>query len=181
MQVVGGQATEQGDCSKFKLKIPHSCKRNPQVVDLLPGAPYNMQYQNCCKGGVLTSWGQEPTTAFSAFQIAVAQSGTSNKTVKLPKDFKFLGPGPGYSCGPAKLVPSTAILSDDHRRKSRALSKYIYVHPIMEIVYFLYLLSFIDGSCSWFECSVMECHMYLFSVSCLQEPKLLCFFLFFLQ
>ncbi|KAI9117347.1 hypothetical protein K1719_011513 [Acacia pycnantha] len=119
--VMGAQATEQGDCSKFKLKIPHSCKRNPQVVDLLPGAPFNMQYQNCCKGGVLTSWGQEPTAAFSAFQIAVGQSGTSNKTVKLPKNFKFLGPGPGYSCGPAKVVPSTVILSDDHRRKSQAL------------------------------------------------------------
>ncbi|QHN83375.1 COBRA-like protein [Arachis hypogaea] len=119
--VMGAQATEQGDCSKFKLKIPHSCKRNPQVVDLMPGAPFNMQFNNCCKGGVLTSWGQDPSGAVSAFQIGVGLSGTSNKTVKLPKNFKLLGPGPGYSCGPAKLVPATVIPTDDRRRKAQAL------------------------------------------------------------
>ncbi|XP_027353101.1 COBRA-like protein 4 [Abrus precatorius] len=119
--MMGAQATEQGDCAKFKLKIPHSCKRNPQVVDLLPGAPFNMQFTNCCRGGVLTSWGQDPSGAVSAFQIGVGLSGTSNKTVKLPKNFKLLGPGPGYSCGPAKIVPSTVIPTDDHRRKTQAL------------------------------------------------------------
>lgn len=119
--VMGAQATEQGDCSKFKLKIPHSCKRNPQVVDLLPGAPFNIQFTNCCRGGVLTSWGQDPSGAVSAFQIGVGLSGTSNKTVKLPTNFKLLGPGPGYSCGPAKKVPSTVIPTDDRRRKTQAL------------------------------------------------------------
>lgn len=119
--MMGAQATEQGDCSKFKLKIPHSCKRSPQVVDLLPGASYNMQYTNCCKGGVLTSWGQDPSGAISAFQMGVGLSGRTNKTVKLPQDFKLLGPGAGYSCGPAKRVPSTVILTDDRRRKAQAL------------------------------------------------------------
>lgn len=124
--MMGAQATEQGNCAKFKLKIPHSCKRNPQVVDLLPGAPFNMQFTNCCRGGVLTSWGQNPSGAVSSFQIGVGLSGTSNKTVKLPKNFKLLGPGPGYSCGPAKVVPSTAILTDDRRRKMQALSMCIH-------------------------------------------------------
>ncbi|KAE9604429.1 hypothetical protein Lal_00042625 [Lupinus albus] len=119
--MVGAQAKEQGNCAKFKLKIPHSCKRNPEVVDLLPGAPYNMQYTNCCKGGVLTSWGQDPTAAISAFQLGVGLSGTSNKTVKLPNNFKLMGPGPGYSCGPAKKVPPTVMFTDDHRRKTQAL------------------------------------------------------------
>ncbi|KAI4343993.1 hypothetical protein L6164_011271 [Bauhinia variegata] len=121
MTMVGAQATEQGDCSKFKLAIPHSCKRNPEVVDLMPGAPYNMQYTNCCRGGVLASWTQDPTTAVSAFQMAVGKSGTSNKTVKLPNNYKLLGPGPGYSCGPAKLVRATVYPTTDHRRKSQAL------------------------------------------------------------
>ncbi|KAH0885077.1 hypothetical protein HID58_061173 [Brassica napus] len=56
-------ATEQGDCSKFKGNIPHCCKKTPTVVDLLPGTPYNQQISNCCRGGVISSWAQDPATA----------------------------------------------------------------------------------------------------------------------
>ncbi|KAL9685857.1 hypothetical protein QQ045_023311 [Rhodiola kirilowii] len=122
--IVGAQTTEQGDCSKFKGNIPHCCQRTPSVVDLLPGVPYNQQIANCCKGGVVASWGQDPAAAVSAFQVSVGLAGTSNKTVKLPKNFTLLGPGPGYTCGPAKVVPSTVFLSPDRRRKTQALSKY---------------------------------------------------------
>ncbi|OIT29689.1 PREDICTED: COBRA-like protein 4 isoform X1 [Nicotiana attenuata] len=119
--MVGAQTTEQGDCSKFKGNIPHCCKKNPTVVDLLPGVPYNQQFTNCCKGGVLASWGQDPQSSVSAFQISVGQAGTSNKTVKLPKNFTLLGPGPGYTCGPAKIVPPTKFFTPDLRRKTQAL------------------------------------------------------------
>ncbi|XP_022885462.1 COBRA-like protein 4 [Olea europaea var. sylvestris] len=119
--IVGAQATEQGDCSKFKGNVPHCCKRTPIVVDLLPGVPYNQQIANCCKAGVVSSYGQDPEGAVSAFQVSVGLSGTSNKTVKLPKNFVLLGPGPGYSCGPAIIVPSTVYLTPDHRRKTQAL------------------------------------------------------------
>ncbi|KAJ0043760.1 hypothetical protein Pint_18973 [Pistacia integerrima] len=95
--MVGAQTTEQGDCSKFKGNIPHCCKRNPTVVDLLPGVPYNQQYANCCKGGVVSSWGQDPESAISAFQDQ------------------------GYTCGPARVVPSTNFLTADRRRKTQAL------------------------------------------------------------
>ncbi|XP_073118679.1 COBRA-like protein 4 isoform X1 [Henckelia pumila] len=117
----GAQATEQGDCSKFKGNIPHCCKRTPTAVDLLPAAPYNQQFSNCCKGGVLAAWGQDPQAAVSAFQVSVGQAGTSNKTVKLPKNFTLLGPLPGYTCGPAKNVPPTTFLTPDRRRKTQAL------------------------------------------------------------
>ncbi|KAE8718741.1 COBRA-like protein 5 [Hibiscus syriacus] len=86
--MVGAQTTEQGDCSKFKGNIPHCCKKTPKVVDLLPGVPYNQQFTNCCKGGVLAAWGQDPQAAVSAFQVSVG-SATSNKTVKLPKNFTW--------------------------------------------------------------------------------------------
>ncbi|XP_042033447.1 COBRA-like protein 4 [Salvia splendens] len=119
--MVGAQTTEQGDCSKFKGNVPHCCKRVPTVVDLLPGVPYNQQIANCCKGGVMASWGQDPASAVSAFQVSVGLSGTTNKTVKLPTNFTLLGPGPGYTCGPAKIVPSTVYLTPDHRRKTQAL------------------------------------------------------------
>ncbi|CAN1311927.1 COBRA-like protein 4 [Linum perenne] len=119
--MVGAQATEQGDCSKFKGNIPHCCQKKPTVVDLLPGVPYNQQFSNCCKGGVLAAWGQDPSAAVSAFQVSVGLAGTSNKTVKLPKNFTLLGPGLGYTCGPAKVVPSTMFLTPDRRRKTQAL------------------------------------------------------------
>lgn len=93
--------------------------------NLLPGVPYNQQFSNCCKGGVMASWGQDPSASVSAFQVSVGQGGTSNKTVKLPKNFTLLGPGPGYTCGPAKVVPSTVFLTADRRRKTQALSKII--------------------------------------------------------
>ncbi|XP_030533944.1 COBRA-like protein 4 [Rhodamnia argentea] len=119
--MVGAQATDQGDCSKFKGNIPHCCKKNPTVVDLLPGVPYNQQIANCCKGGVVASWGQDPSAAVSSFQISVGLSGTSNKTVKLPKNITLAAPGGGYSCSPAKIVPSSIFMSPDGRRKTQAL------------------------------------------------------------
>ncbi|XP_015883227.1 COBRA-like protein 4 [Ziziphus jujuba] len=119
--MVGAQATEQGDCSKFKGTIPHCCKKNPTIVDLLPGVPYNQQIANCCKGGVVASWGQDSSAAVSSFQVSVGRSGSSNKTVKLPKNFTLLGPGPGYTCSQAKIVPSTVFLTPDSRRKTQAL------------------------------------------------------------
>ncbi|KVH92629.1 Glycosyl-phosphatidyl inositol-anchored, plant [Cynara cardunculus var. scolymus] len=93
--MVGAQTTEQGDCSKFKANMPHCCKKIPTVVDLLPGVPYNQQFSNCCKGGVVAAWGQDPSASVSAFQVSVGLAGTTNKTVKLPKNFTLLGPGPG--------------------------------------------------------------------------------------
>lgn len=107
-------------------KVPHCCKKNPIVVDLLPGVPYNQQFSNCCKAGVMSAWGQDPTGSVSAFQVSVGLAGTSNKTVKLPKNFNLLGPGLGYTCGPAKVVPSTVYLTPDRRRKTQALSKHFF-------------------------------------------------------
>nr|GEY62518.1 COBRA-like protein 4 [Tanacetum cinerariifolium] len=60
-------------------------------------------------------------TAVSAFQVSVGLSGTTNKTVKLPKNFSLLAPGPGYTCGPATIVPSTVYLTPGRRRKTQAL------------------------------------------------------------
>ncbi|KAE9590303.1 hypothetical protein Lalb_Chr21g0318181 [Lupinus albus] len=119
--MVGGQATEQGDCSKFKGNTPHCCKKDPTIVDLLPGTPYNQQISNCCKGGVLSSWAQDPINAVAAFQLSVGRAGTTNKTVKLPKNFTLKAPGPGYTCGPAKIVKPTQFITGDKRRVTQAL------------------------------------------------------------
>ncbi|XP_042387286.1 COBRA-like protein 1 [Zingiber officinale] len=119
--MVGAQATEQGDCSKFKGNIPHCCKKTPTIVDLLPGTPYNMQIANCCKGGVISSWVQDPANAASSFQLSAGLAGTSKKTVRAPKNFTLRAPGPGYTCGPAKDVSPSTFLTSDGRRKTHAL------------------------------------------------------------
>ncbi|KAI0523537.1 hypothetical protein KFK09_005932 [Dendrobium nobile] len=119
--MVGAQTTEQGDCSKFKGNIPHCCKRDPTVVDLLPGTPYNMQIANCCKGGVINSWVQDPSNAASAFQVSVGVAGTTNKTVRVPKNFTLNAPGPGYTCGQATIVKPTKFITQDGRRTTQAL------------------------------------------------------------
>ncbi|KAJ3690559.1 hypothetical protein LUZ61_019723 [Rhynchospora tenuis] len=119
--MVGAQATEQGDCSKFKGGIPHCCKRDPTIVDLLPGTPYNMQIANCCKAGVISSFNQDPANAASSFQVSVGLAGTTNKTVKVPKNFTLKAPGPGYTCGPAKVGKPTKFVTQDGRRTTQAL------------------------------------------------------------
>ncbi|KAL5582097.1 hypothetical protein UlMin_014539 [Ulmus minor] len=119
--MLGGQTTEQGDCSKYKGNIPHCCKKTPSVVDLLPGTPYNQQVANCCKGGVLSSWVQDPPNAASSFQISVGAAGTSNKTVRAPKNFTLKAPGPGYTCGPARVVRPSKFITADKRRVTQAL------------------------------------------------------------
>ncbi|KAJ9147496.1 hypothetical protein P3X46_029650 [Hevea brasiliensis] len=119
--MVGGQTTEQGDCSRFKGNIPHCCKKKPSVVDLLPGTPYNQQIANCCKGGVISSLVQDPSKAVSAFQLSVGAAGTTNKTVRVPKNFTLKAPGPGYTCGPAKIVRPSKFFTADKRRVTQAL------------------------------------------------------------
>ncbi|KAF4381324.1 hypothetical protein G4B88_031351 [Cannabis sativa] len=118
--MMGAQTTDQGDCSRFKGNVPHCCRKDPLVVDLLPGTPYNQQIANCCKGGVLNSWAQDPGAA-SSFQVSVGAAGTTNKTVKLPKNFTLRAPGPGYTCGPAKIVRPTKFVTSDKRRVTQAL------------------------------------------------------------
>lgn len=183
--MVGAQTTEQGDCSKFKTNVPHCCKRDPKVVDLLPGVPFNQQYANCCKGGVLAAWAQDPTAYVSAFQVIIGQSGTSNKTVKLPKNFTLLGPGPGYTCGPARIVPSSAFLSADGRRWTRAFSTLtphtLLNSPPEEVRICSFELDRKISEEVTFECSDMERYLHVLSVHGLEEPEMLCIVVFLLQ
>ncbi|XP_068642827.1 COBRA-like protein 2 isoform X1 [Aristolochia californica] len=119
----GAEATEQGNCSKYRApNIPHSCEKKPVVVDFLPGVPYNQQVKNCCKGGVLSTMTQDPTSYAASFQIDIGTSPAANSS----SDDDFVLPQnhslglPGYTCGPAYLVPSTTFTSDG-RRFTRAV------------------------------------------------------------
>ncbi|KAJ9559983.1 hypothetical protein OSB04_005143 [Centaurea solstitialis] len=119
--MVGAQADDQGECKEFSSDIPHSCEKNPRIIDMHPGAPYNQQFPNCCKGGILTSFGQDPAGSLAAFQLSVGNSGNTYGTVSLPKNFALLGPDRGYTCSPVSIVPPSVSLSSGGRRKNRAL------------------------------------------------------------
>ncbi|KAJ7530700.1 hypothetical protein O6H91_14G015600 [Diphasiastrum complanatum] len=117
----GAEATMQGDCSKFHGDVPHCCKKDPTIVDLLPGVAYSAQSANCCRGGVLSSYVQDPLNSVASFQIVVGKAGTSNITVALPKNFTLTTPGPGYTCSPAKVVKPSLFPTPDGRRHTQAL------------------------------------------------------------
>ncbi|XP_050369341.1 COBRA-like protein 6 [Argentina anserina] len=114
----GAEATEQGDCSAFKASgggdLPHCCLRQPAIIDLLPGTPYNMQYKNCCKGGVLSSMNQDPSKYLSSFGMSIGNFPSNRPWSKTPFDklnltmpTEFNLGIPGYTCGDAFLVPQT--------------------------------------------------------------------------
>ena len=135
--IMGGRTTEKGNCSKFKGNIPQCCEKDPTVLDLPPGTPYSQQIANCCKGGVLNAWGQDPATAISSFQLIVGSAGTTNRTVKLPKNFTLKTPCPGYTCGPAKIVRPTMFITKDKRRVTQALSKLLAKN--IDLQFYLYM------------------------------------------
>ncbi|CAN1311921.1 COBRA-like protein 4 [Linum perenne] len=135
--MLGAQAADQGDCSNFKGNLPHCCKRDPTVVDLLPGVPKNQKFTDCCKGGVLASRGGHDdagASTMSSFQLTVGHSGTSNRTVRLPQDFYLLGPGPGYTCSGASVGTPSVFYSTDGRRRSQALMTWNVVCSYSQII-----------------------------------------------
>lgn len=121
----GAEATEQGNCSEYlaKSQLPHCCEREPVIVDLLPGTPYNMQVQNCCKSGVLTSFTQDPGKSMASFQMNIDID--IDSVGMMPYDFDI---GlPGYTCGNATKVPSTKYVLDNGRRKTQALGQFDFI------------------------------------------------------
>ncbi|OEL19069.1 COBRA-like protein 7 [Dichanthelium oligosanthes] len=114
----GAEATEQGDCSRVGGgSRPHCCQKRPVMADLPPGAPYNQQVANCCRGGVLSSLTQSNLTSTAAFQMVVggfaaASDGGGNEP-EMPWGFDV--GVPGYSCSNATKVPPTRSKVDKQR------------------------------------------------------------------
>ncbi|KAF5938200.1 hypothetical protein HYC85_025706 [Camellia sinensis] len=117
----GAETTEQGNCSTFRGKqLPHCCEKKPVIIDLMPGASYNKQVANCCKGGVLSSITQGLNLFGTAFQMNVGASTTSTN-ISMPGNFTL--ELVGYTCGdPVEVAPSKFI-KDNGRRQIQALGK----------------------------------------------------------
>ncbi|CDY20671.1 BnaC08g13870D [Brassica napus] len=118
----GAETTEQGNCSAFASSetLPHCCLRRPTIVDLLPGAPFNMQVSNCCRGGVLTSMSQDRINHVSAFHMTIGNFPDDPGEFTMPCDFDI--GVPGYTCSNATSVDPSKYSTDKGRRKTQALA-----------------------------------------------------------
>ncbi|KAL8150690.1 hypothetical protein V2J09_020498 [Rumex salicifolius] len=119
--VFGAEAKEQGICNMTQgSELPHCCLKSPVIIDLPPGAPFNKQVANCCRGGVLSSMLQDSSKYASSFQMNVGYLNGGVFNISKPGDFRF--GSPGYTCGLAKTVSSpTKFPQDGGRRWTQAL------------------------------------------------------------
>ncbi|PPD83169.1 hypothetical protein GOBAR_DD19883 [Gossypium barbadense] len=122
MSMLGAEATEQGNCSRFKggENLPHCCEKQPMIIDLLPEASFNMKTSNCCKGGVLSSMVQDPSNYAAIFVMKIGAVNSSDG-FKMPGNFSF-GVS-GYTCGQPVRVPPSRYSWDSGRRWTQALGK----------------------------------------------------------
>ena len=113
--MTGAETRDRGDCSKFMGQIPHFCKKNPEVIDLLANVHIDKQIASCCKGGVLSSAIPDSSKAISRFLVTVGGIGSNKMNVRAPQQFTFQAPG--YTCGSAEIVQPTVYYSSDRRRE----------------------------------------------------------------
>ncbi|KAG7975834.1 hypothetical protein I3843_06G120000 [Carya illinoinensis] len=106
----GAFATEQGNCSSFKYQVPHSCKKDPSIANLMPDALPQNKSEDCCRGGLLSAWAINPAASFSSFEITVGNIG-ENTSVRAPPNLTLMAPGPGYTCSPV-LDTDPTVSSD---------------------------------------------------------------------
>ena len=130
----GAFATDMGNCSSYKSQIPHSCKKDPVIADLMfnQASPENMT-EGCCRGGVLYPMAINPSNSFSSFEVQVGNQQV-NGSVHAPKHLTLLAPGPGYSCGPLMDVEPTVSSDIGGRRQVPVFNKYFMTNAL--VVYF---------------------------------------------
>ncbi|XP_031379945.1 protein COBRA-like isoform X2 [Punica granatum] len=51
----GAFATQQGNCSNHMFQVPHSCKKDPVILDLTPEAAPENRTEGCCQSGLLSA------------------------------------------------------------------------------------------------------------------------------
>ncbi|EFJ06815.1 hypothetical protein SELMODRAFT_134793 [Selaginella moellendorffii] len=111
-EVQGAQAIDQGDCARVEEEnSPHSCHPRPVMIDLQPEAPGTLQTANCCRGGVLSSAVQDPSTSIASFVMKV---GLARRPPDVPLSFSI----PGYSCSTPTNVTSSLIPDGQHGRRA---------------------------------------------------------------
>lgn len=118
----GALATQQGNCSTYKAQIPHSCKKDPLIVDLMPDAEAENKSDNCCRGGLLAANAIDPSNSFTSFEIIVGHLDPNSFGYK-PQNLTLMAPGPGYTCGSFEDYPPTVTPVVNGRREEQVFSK----------------------------------------------------------
>ena len=121
--ISGAVATDQGNCSSYSSQIPHSCKKDPVIVDLPPDMSPETRSENCCHGGLLSAWAVSPLKSFSSFELEVRNVG-QNPLGQAPNNLTLMAPGPGYTCSPLRDTDPTVISYFGGQRQVPALSKF---------------------------------------------------------
>ncbi|XP_073278860.1 COBRA-like protein 1 isoform X2 [Primulina huaijiensis] len=100
LSMSGAFAIEKGNCSAFN-QVPHSCKPDPVVSDLMPDlldSTSQNRPDGCCRGGILTAWAINPSMSYSSFELTVGNL-EQNTTGYKPLNLTLMAPGLGYTCG----------------------------------------------------------------------------------
>ncbi|KAJ1411652.1 Nucleoside phosphorylase domain [Sesbania bispinosa] len=106
----GAFATDRGNCLGYSgSQMPHSCKKDPTIVDLTPQVSQNRS-EHCCRGGLLSAWAIDPLNSFSSFELEVRNLG-KNPLGQPPTNLTLMAPGPGYTCSP--FLDTDPTLSSD--------------------------------------------------------------------
>ncbi|XP_027357016.1 COBRA-like protein 1 [Abrus precatorius] len=106
----GALATDRGNCSSYSgSQMPHSCKKDPFIVDLSPDVTQNRS-EHCCHGGLLSAWAIDPFSSFSSFELDVRNL-RQNPLGQIPNNLTLMAPGPGYTCSP--LLDTDPTVSSD--------------------------------------------------------------------
>lgn len=118
----GAFATHQGNCSAFKFRIPHCCKKDPVIRDLTSDAMPENKSDNCCTGGRLAAWGINPLKSFSSFEMTVGNL-EGNTTGFSPLNLTLIAPGPGYTCSPVVDTDPSVSSVIGGQRQEQVFSK----------------------------------------------------------
>ncbi|XP_057740772.1 COBRA-like protein 1 [Arachis stenosperma] len=118
--IKGAVATDQGNCSSYTSQLPHSCKKDPLIVDLPADVSPESRSEHCCNGGILSARAIDPFSSFTLFELEVRNLG-QYPLGQAPNNLTLLAPGPGYTCSPLLQTDPTVISSFNGQRQVPAL------------------------------------------------------------
>ncbi|CAK8569341.1 unnamed protein product [Lathyrus sativus] len=107
----GAIATDRGDCSSYSgSQMPHSCKKDPIIVDISPDVTQNRSVR-CCRGGRLSARAIDSLSSLTSFELEVRNLDQKENSIgQAPKNVTFMAPGPGYTCSPFMVTdPSVSL------------------------------------------------------------------------
>lgn len=119
----GAFAKDRGNCSSYSSQMPHSCKKDPIIVDFDTDVSPENRSEHCCHGGVLTASAINPLKSFSSFQLEVRNVG-QNPLGQTPNNLTLMAPGPGFTCSPFVDTDPTVSSYVGGLRQDPALSKF---------------------------------------------------------